>query len=486
MAAVGCVFRLCRCDSLSYPPVVQQSTWVRPRNNRIGLSASWGKPRRRSFTFYVNAIFWRNTQRRHLVEPQERDFLISTEQIIDPMIERTSNGGDASRKISISVVSSISQVSSEDWDACAIGATGHTKLNPFLTHAFLQSLEDTGCAVQETGWLPQHITATDQDGIVLGVVPLYVKSHSYGEYVFDHSWADAYYRFGSSYYPKLQCCVPFTPVTGQRILVRDTCYKDQIFDKLLIALKLLTDKLQVSSLHITFPTKEEWEKVSQFGFLQRIGMQYHWKNRDYKSFDDFLMDLKQSKRKTIRQERKKILASNLRMRRLRGYEIKAHHWDSFYRFYCNTTDNKWGRAYLTREFFHMIGSKLGDRVLLVVAEDGEKPVAGALNLIGGDCLFGRLWGCLSEAYYPNLHFEACYYQAIEAAIEWNLSTVEAGAQGEHKVQRGYMPVTTYSCHYIPDKSFKQAISDFLTRETPQVNLVTQLLADSGPFKDGVL
>ncbi|KAK9928856.1 hypothetical protein M0R45_025975 [Rubus argutus] len=388
-------------------------------------------------------------------------------------------------KISLSVISSISEVSSTEWDACSLDATGPDKYNPFLTHAFLSSLEESASAVKETGWIPSHIIAKDENENTLGVVPLYLKSHSYGEFVFDHSWADAYYSFGSRYYPKLQCCVPFTPVTGPRILVRNTLFKDQVFDIIVSALKDLTAKYQLSSLHITFPSEKEWDRLSEKGFLQRIGMQYHWKNRNYKNFDEFLMDMKQSKRKNIRQERKKILQQNLTMKRLRGDEIKARHWDSFYNFYRNTTDNKWGTPYMTREFFHNIGSKMGDQVLLVVAEEGGELVAGALNLIGGDTLFGRLWGCHPRAYYPNLHFEACYYQAIEAAIELNLSTVEAGAQGEHKIQRGYMPVATYSCHYLMNQSFRKAIEDFLVRESTQVKRVMKLLHDSGPFKEGV-
>ncbi|KAG2704286.1 hypothetical protein I3760_06G177500 [Carya illinoinensis] len=333
--------------------------------------------------------------------------------------------------------------------------------------------------------MPRHMIAKDECENILGVVPLYLKSHSYGEFVFDHSWADAYYSFGAKYYPKLQCCVPFTPVTGPRILIRNTSFKDQVFDVLVSALKDLTAKSQLSSLHITFPSEIECQKLRGKGFLQRIGMQYHWKNRNYKNFDEFLMDMKQSKRKNIRQERKKISVQNLTMKRLRGYEIKAKHWDTFYKFYRNTTNNKWGSPYLTRDFFHHMGSKMGDQVLLVVAEEGEELVAGALNLIGGDTLFGRLWGCQPRAYYPSLHFEACYYQAIEAAIELGLNTVEAGAQGDHKIQRGYLPVTTYSCHYLMDEGFRKAIEDFLVRESSQVRLVMKLLHDSGPYKEGI-
>ncbi|XP_077224316.1 acyl-CoA isoform X2 [Tasmannia lanceolata] len=428
----------------------------------------------------ISALFWGHGK---TVEPHEMDISLGAFTLTGSAPEGVSTNEMKPQKIFLSVVSSISEISPQDWDACALDASGLEKLNPFVTHAFLSSLEESGCAVKETGWLPRHVVAQDEYKNIIGVVPLYLKSHSYGEFVFDHSWADAYYNYGSKYYPKLQCCVPFTPVTGQRILLRNTWYRDQVFVKLVSALKELTAK--VSSLHITFPSELEWHKMKEEGFLQRIGMQYHWKNRNYKNFDEFLMDMKQNKRKNIRQERKKISAQNLTMKRLRGDEIKAKHWDSFYEFYRNTTDNKWGRAFLTRDFFHNMGSKMGDQLLLVIAEDGDELVAGALNLIGGDTLYGRLWGCLPRAYYPSLHFEACYYQAIEAAIELNLHKVEAGAQGEHKIQRGYLPVTTYSCHYILDDAFQKAIGEFLVRETDQVKVVMKLLHDSGPLKEGI-
>ncbi|KAH7444821.1 hypothetical protein KP509_02G093500 [Ceratopteris richardii] len=308
-------------------------------------------------------------------------------------------------------------------------------------------------------------------------------SHSYGEYVFDHSWANAYHHFGRSYYPKLQSCVPFTPVTGPRILLRNGPLKEDVDNGILRCMKELAHQFKVSSLHVTFPTEEEWKKMGDLGFLQRIGIQYHWLNQGYERFDDYLMALKQSKRKTIRQERKKVQAQGLSLKRLRGDDIKAHHWDAFYQFYRNTTDNKWGQAYLNREFFHLLGSRMGDRILLIMAEDQQEPVAGALNVIGGDTLFGRLWGCHPRTYFPNLHFETCYYQAIEAAIEWGLKKVEAGAQGEHKIQRGYMPTTTYSAHYFPDVMFKHAVQQFLKQESSQVHFTKELLTFSGPFKE---
>ncbi|KAG6408702.1 hypothetical protein SASPL_131721 [Salvia splendens] len=432
--------------------------------------------------FSIKAIFWGPKK---TVEPTKQELSLGDFSLSELGAEGDRNSSDKDRKLSVRVVSSISEILPHEWDACSVDAVGPDKFNPFLTYGFLSSLEETGCAVKETGWVPQHIVAQDESDNVLGVIPLYLKSHSYGEYVFDHSWADAYHSCGSRYYPKLQCCVPFTPVTGPRILVRNTSYRDQVFDILVSALVALTIKYQVSSLHITFPSADEVGKLKEKGFLQRVGMQYHWKNHNYRSFDDFLMDMKQSKRKTIRQERKKISAQNLTMKRLRGYEIKAKHWDTFYKFYRNTTDNKWGSAYLTRDFFHEMASKLGDGVLLVTAEEGDELVAGALNLIGGDTIYGRLWGCLPRAYYPNLHFEACYYQAIEAAIELNLDKVEAGAQGEHKIQRGYMPVATYSCHYILDEDFRKSISNFLIREQAQLEYVMKVLSETGPFKDNV-
>ncbi|XP_019055444.1 PREDICTED: uncharacterized protein LOC104610180 isoform X3 [Nelumbo nucifera] len=285
----------------------------------------------------VSAIFWGP---RKTVELHEMDLSLGEFTVTGSGLEGASSNEVRPQKISLSVVSSISEVSPNEWDACAVDAIGPEKINPFLTHGFLSSLEESGCAVKETGWLPRHIIAQDELKNIIGVVPLYLKSHSYGEFVFDHSWADAYYSYGSRYYPKLQCCVPFTPVTGKRILIRNTWYKEQVFDKIVSALKDMTAKFQVSSLHVTFPSEDEWNKMKEHGFLQRIGMQYHWKNCDYRNFDDFLMDMKQSKRKNIRQERKKISAQNLRMKRLRGDEIKAKHWDSFYKFYRNTTDNK--------------------------------------------------------------------------------------------------------------------------------------------------
>ncbi|KAI4367056.1 hypothetical protein MLD38_022837 [Melastoma candidum] len=432
----------------------------------------------------ICALFW-GARKTSEATSRQVDFSLGDFTLASPAVEDAAAVGTSPAKFSVSMVSSISEIPPQEWDACALEASGPEKFNPFLSHGFLSSLEESRSAVKETGWVPRHIVAKDEADNVIGVVPLYLKSHSYGEFVFDHAWADAYYSYGARYYPKYQCCVPFTPVTGPRILLRDSWYKDQLFDAIVSGLKDLVVKTQVSSIHVTFSSEEEWITLKNKGFLQRKGMQYHWKNRNYNSFDEFLMDMKQSKRKNIRQERKKISVQNLTMKRLRGTEIKAKHWDAFYNFYRNTTDNKWGTPYLTKEFFHIMGSKMGDNVLLVVAEEGDELVAGALNLIGGDTIYGRLWGCHPRAYYPSLHFEACYYQAIEAAIELGLKTVEAGAQGEHKIQRGYIPVTTYSCHYLVDEDFRKAIGEFVVREATQVELVMKVIRDSGPFKEGI-
>ncbi|GJP32237.1 hypothetical protein CLOM_g16831 [Closterium sp. NIES-68] len=387
--------------------------------------------------------------------------------------------------LTVTVSSSIASIPAADWDACALDAAGGAeKHNPFVSHAFLQCLEESRSACREEGWLPQHLVARDSEERIVGVLPLYLKGHSYGEYVFDHSWANAFMRAGGSYYPKLQSCVPFTPATGPRLLVRAGPDREAVLGGLCQAMKQVADEYAVSSVHVTFPCKEDWQVMARHGFMQRIGMQYHWRNRGYGSFNDFLMDLKQSKRKTIRQERKKVAAQGLKLLRLRGDDIKAHHWDSFFRFYCNTTNRKWGQTYLTREFFHLLGERLGDQVLLVAAEDGTgRMVGGALNLVGGEAVFGRNWGALPGTHYPFLHFEACYYQAIEAAIEAGLARVEAGAQGEHKLPRGYLPTATYSAHHIPDPAFRSAIAGFLERETVQVQYALSVIdQEANPFK----
>ncbi|KAK9837165.1 hypothetical protein WJX81_007626 [Elliptochloris bilobata] len=365
------------------------------------------------------------------------------------------------------LIASIEQVSEEEWDACATQG-GHGETNPFVLHSFLHALEASRSAVKEEGWLPQHVLLQDDLGRLLACCPLYLKSHSQGEYVFDHSWAQSAYHMGIRYYPKLQSCSPFSPVTGARLLVRDPSNAPALTVALARTLQQVADEYKVSSLHITFNTEEEWRALEGEGFLSRIGLQYHWVNRDYASFEDFLAALKQSKRKSIRQERKSVSASGLVLRRLSGCEITPKIWEAFYRFYRNTTDAKWGQAYLTRDFFHRLGETMGDRVVLATAAEADgTPVAGALNLRGSHALFGRNWGCTREV--KHLHFELCYYQALDAAIQLKLPRVEAGAQGEHKIQRGYLPSKTYSSHYIRDPMLRGAVANFLRRERAQLS-----------------
>jgi len=387
---------------------------------------------------------------------------------------------DGSEAIAVRVVSRIAELPAAEWDLCA-GA------NPFVSHAFLSALEDSGSATGETGWLPQHLVIAGRDQRLIGAVPLYLKSHSYGEYVFDWGWADAYERAGGSYYPKLQACVPFTPVTGPRLLLHPASEQPPVARALMAGMLELARRTQVSSLHVTFPTEAEWRDLGEAGFLLRTGLQYHWQNRGYGSFDDFLGTLASRKRKAIKKERRCVAESGVRLRALTGGEIEPRHWDAFYRFYCATTDKKWGPSYLTREFFHRLGETLGDRVVLIVAEWQGEPVGAALNLLGdepeGGVLYGRNWGGVGR--FKFLHFEACYYQAIDYAIRHGLARVEAGAQGEHKIQRGYMPATTYSAHWIRDPALRQAVAHFLERERRAIDHEQNILESFAPFrKDG--
>lgn len=381
------------------------------------------------------------------------------------------DGGEA---IAVQVLSHIGEVTAEAWDACA-GPD-----DPFVSHAFLSALEDSDSATAETGWLPQHLAIAAPEGGLAGVIPLYLKSHSYGEYVFDWGWADAYERAGGRYYPKLQACVPFTPVTGARLLIRPDADQDQIAAALTAGMMELARRHKVSSLHVTFPTRPEWQRLGEAGFLQRLGQQYHWENREYGSFEDFLDSLASRKRKAIRKERRRVAESGLDIRTLHGAAIEPRHWDAFYRFYLATSDRKWGNAYLTPAFFRQIGETMAEQVVLVVAEDRGEPVAGALNLLGSEVLYGRNWGCLAD--HRFLHFEVCYYRAMDFAIEHGLKRVEAGAQGEHKIQRGYLPVETYSAHWIADPAFRDAVSRFLTQERQQTAQEIALLGDYAPFR----
>lgn len=374
----------------------------------------------------------------------------------------------------LSVYDEISAIPAADWDACA-GPD-----NPFISHAFLKSLEDSQSVTANTGWLPQHVALT-VDGEIAGCVPMYLKGHSQGEYVFDHGWAHAYERAGGRYYPKLQVSVPFTPVTGPRLLIRQGLERADIAPLLIAGLAQVAERHGVASLHVTFPEEWEWEAMGAAGWLQRTGQQYHWLNEGYESFDDFLGALNSRKRKAIKKERRQAAESGVKLEVLTGDDLKPRHWDAFYRFYRDTSDRKWGEAYLTRPFFDLLGERLADKVALVFGTLDGDPVCGALNLMGSDTLYGRNWGC--DGHFRFMHFEACYYQAIEFAIKRGLKRVEAGAQGQHKVQRGYLPVHTYSAHLIRDPALRRAIDQFLVEEREAVDWEIEAIAEeASPFK----
>lgn len=377
--------------------------------------------------------------------------------------------------VTIKVLCRIDEIDAAAWDACAGDG------NPFLRHAFLDALEKSGSAAPESGWAPQHLVIED-DGQTVACAPLYLKSHSYGEYVFDWSWADAYERAGGRYYPKLQCAVPFTPATGPRLLTRPGTERARLVDLLIAGMLELARRHHVSSLHVTFPTEEEWTHLGDAGMLQRIGQQFHWENRGYASFDEFLAQLSSRKRKDIRKEREKANAQGLTIRTLTGSDITPAHWDAFHDFYLDTVGRKLAHAYLTRAFFDHLGTSMADKCVLVVAEENGRPVAGALNLIGGDTLYGRNWGASGD--FPFLHFELCYYRAIDFAIERGLKWVEAGAQGQHKVSRGYLPRATYSAHWIKDDAFQAVVARFLGHEREMVAADMEETAEAGPFRRG--
>lgn len=389
-------------------------------------------------------------------------------------IDRDPDVNGRTIRAEVSVLSALTEVSPVDWDACA-GSD-----DPFLSHAFLAALEESQSVSPQSGWMPRHLTVHDSDGRLVGAMPLYLKGHSYGEYVFDWGWADAFERAGGRYYPKLLSAIPFTPVTGPRLLAHPDVDRDRVEEVLVGGLVGLLDKLGVSSAHVNFPTRRQWKRLGAFGFLQRVALQYHWENRGYADFDEFLAALSSRKRKTIRKERRQVAESDLTIHRLYGDAIEDRHWDAFYRFYIDTSDRKWGSPYLNRTFFALLGERLADRVLLVMAERDGELVAGALNLIGGTTLYGRNWGCSDD--YKFLHFECCYYQAIDFAIEHGLSRVEAGAQGQHKIQRGYLPTETYSAHLIPHPGFHDAVADFLKREQRGVTHEKAMLLRESPFR----
>jgi uncharacterized protein len=378
------------------------------------------------------------------------------------------------------VARSISEIDVALWDSLATPDPATS--NPFLTHRFLRALEDAGTVGGRTGWTPHHIVV-ERDGVIAGVAPAYLKTHSQGEYVFDHGWGDAYQRAGGQYYPKLQIAVPFTPVPGPRFLTGNG--PDAAANQTLLADAAIeiARQLKVSSLHATFVDQAAWDVLGggiKPRFLQRTDQQFHWHNAGYATFDDFLAALSSRKRKTIRKERETALAPGITVKALRGTEITEAYWDAFFVFYQDTGARKWGRPYLNRRFFSLLGERMGADCLLLVAERAGKPIAGALNLIGGDCLYGRYWGATEQ--HPCLHFELCYYQAIAWAIAARLPRVEAGAQGDHKLARGYVPVATHSLHWIADPGFRKAVDRYLGEERAHMIEQRAMLAEFAPYK----
>ena len=408
------------------------------------------------------------------------------------------------------VLRAISDIDAAQWDACAnpqndsaikvlrpildsnaqrhdsvsqSDESGHEgeRFNPFTTHAFLHALEASGSVGGRTGWTPAHVLVEDAQGL-RAAAPAYLKSHSMGEYVFDHAWAEAYQRAGGNYYPKLQVAVPFTPATGRRLLLAQPGAVDAgaVRAHLLAGLRALRVQTKASSIHITFPLRAEWQALGTAGWLQRTGQQFHFINKAYADFEAFLADLASRKRKMIRRERREALAPGIEIFALTGAAIHSEHWDAFFNFYIDTGNRKWGRPYLTRDFFTRVGATMADHILLVMARRNGRWIAGAINFIGADALYGRNWGAIEE--HPFLHFEICYYQAIQFAIARGLGRVEAGAQGEHKLARGYLPVTTYSAHDIADPHLARAIADYLDHERVHVETEIELYAEHAPFR----
>ena len=401
-------------------------------------------------------------------------------------------------ELRIRIAQSLADVPAAAWDACAAGPVVSTAepshednsppelstrgkvSNPFITHDFLSSLEASHSVGGRTGWQPRHLLAEGANGTLLGAAPCYVKSHSRGEYVFDHGWAEAFEHAGGDYYPKLQVAVPFTPVTGPRLLARPGPLAEAVRGGLADALVEITTASELSSAHVTFLTEPEWRALGERGFLQRTDQQFHWENAGYGSFDDFLGALASRKRKAIRRERKEALEPGIEVAWLTGSDLTEAVWDAFFAFYMDTGSRKWGQPYLTREFFSIVGEKMRDSILLVMAKRGGRWIGGALNFLGHDTIYGRNWGAIEH--HPFLHFELCYYQAIDYAIQNKLARVEAGAQGEHKLARGYLPKTTYSAHFIANPALRRAIADYLARERAYVRAAGEELAAAAPFR----
>jgi predicted N-acyltransferase len=399
----------------------------------------------------------------------------------------------------IRTVKSLGGVDAKQWNSCALESnikpipqhsngpfpipqsiSEEKSPNPFISHEFLHSLELSKSVGPGTGWQPRHLLVESADNELLGAVPCYLKSHSRGEYVFDRGWAEAYERVGGRYYPKLQVSVPFTPATGRRLLTRPGPQADGVRLALTNHLIELCQNLEASSAHVTFLPEAESRFLAGQGFLQRTDQQFHWENAGYASFEDFLSSLMARKRKTIRRERKQAVEGGITLHWLTGSDLTEDVWDAFFDFYMDTGSRKWGRPYLTRAFYSLVGEKMRDRILLVMAKRAGRWIAGAINFIGANTLYGRHWGAIEQ--HPFLHFEVCYYQAIDFAIAHGLGRVEAGAQGEHKLARGYMPVTTYSAHFIADPALRRAVADYLTHERAYVAAAGVELATLAPFR----
>ena len=380
----------------------------------------------------------------------------------------------------IEVLSSIAQIAPQDWDACACPETtqGGAPLDPFTTYRFLRALEDSGSVGAGTGWQPQYLVAR-LDGALIATAPMFVKSHSQGEYIFDHNWAHAFERAGGRYYPKLQIAAPFTPATGRRFLTRPG-FEQSGFQALTQGAVQLADRNGVSSLHATFCTEEEAHRGAELGLLHRISQQYHWLNNNYDSFDEFLASLSSRKRKNIRKERAQAQSFGGEIVTLIGDDLEPAHWEAFWAFYQDTGARKWGSPYLTRRFFDIVQDEMRNDVALVLALRNGEPVAGALNFIGRETLYGRYWGCVEH--HPCLHFELCYYQAIDLAIRLGLSRVEAGAQGDHKLARGYLPTPCHSLHWVRDEGFRRAVADYLDAERAAIEEDIEILTSYGPFR----
>jgi hypothetical protein len=372
------------------------------------------------------------------------------------------------------IATSIMEINAADWDGLA-NPSG-SEFNPLVSHSFFRCLEQSGCAIEDTGWAPRHLVLTDTSGSVRGITPCFKKTHSYGEYVFDHGWADAFMRAGGRCYPKLQVSVPFTPVTGPRFFVTDAATRSELAQALID----LSHDERCSSVHVTFLPSTDWKELGGTTWLQRTDLQFHWHNDAYDSFDNYLAALSSAKRKNIRRERAAVAQAGIRLQLLTGSDICEKHWDAFYEFYMDTGARKWGTPYLNRTFFSLIGESMADHILLVMAERGGKMIAGALNFIGSYALYGRNWGAIEH--HDSLHFETCYYQAIDFAISRKLQRVEAGAQGGHKLARGYMPITTHSLHHLAHPGLQHAVARFLEAERQGVLEEQQALAGHAPFR----